>query len=71
MAFITTAGQSGQSVFARAVHGIAEGLVTYMERQSRQSQIQRLEAKSDAELAAMGLSRDRIVAHVFRDRFYF
>ncbi|OOY26556.1 hypothetical protein BMI90_17135 [Thioclava sp. L04-15] len=71
MAFTTTVGQPGQSVLTRAFHAIAGGLVTYMERQSRQDQIQRLEAKSDAELAAMGISRDRIVSHVFRDRFYF
>ena len=37
---------------------------------SRRDAIEALEAKSDAELAALGLRRDEIVYHVFRDRFY-
>ncbi len=32
--------------------------------------VQRLQAKSDEELAAMNLRREDIVAHVFRDLFY-
>ena len=40
----------------------------YLHRMSRIDQIRRLEAKSDAELAALGLSRQGIVLHVFRDR---
>ncbi len=54
----------------RFFRGIGNGMVTYMERQSRAGQIQRLQAKSDAELARMGLNRDQIVRHVFRDRFF-
>lgn len=50
--------------------GIGNRLVKYSERHSRADQIERLEAKSDAELAGMGLSRDRIVQHVFRDIIY-
>ncbi|MAQ36838.1 hypothetical protein BMI91_15025 [Thioclava sediminum] len=69
MAFVTTA-HGEQSIFARMGHAIAQGLVAYMERQSRQEQIRALDAKSDAELADMGLTRDGIVRHVFRDRFY-
>lgn len=34
---------------------------------SRRAEVDRLQAKSDAQLAEMGLSRDRIVHHVFRD----
>lgn len=70
MAFITTTVHRGQSVFSRFGQALVEGLTAYMERQSRQDQIRALEAKSDAELAKMGIARDRIVNHVFRDRFY-
>ena len=44
-----------------------QGVNAYVEARSRRHQIEALEAKSDAELARMGLTRDRIVAHVFRD----
>lgn len=47
-----------------------QGVNAYIESRSRQDQIEALEAKSDAELARMGLTRDRIVAHVFRDVFW-
>ncbi|KFE36395.1 hypothetical protein [Thioclava atlantica] len=49
---------------------LAAAFTRFMERQSRQEEIARLEAKTDAQLAAMGLTRDGIVRHVFRDRFY-
>lgn len=49
---------------------IGHGMNAYMERRSRMSQILALEAKTDAELAAMGIRRDRIVHHVFRDLYY-
>ncbi|KEP71595.1 hypothetical protein FGG78_06875 [Thioclava sp. BHET1] len=72
MAYITTAHaqRAEKSVFARLGAAVLDGLTTYMERQSRQSEIERLHAKSDAELAQMGITRDRIIHHVFRDRFY-
>ncbi len=54
----------------RILKAVAEAMTRYMERQSRADQIQRLQNKSDAELAQMGLRRADIVRHVFRDRFY-
>jgi hypothetical protein len=42
----------------------------YLEARARSAQIEALEAKSDGELARMGLTRDRIVAHVFRDTYW-
>ncbi len=58
------------TIRARA-HGFfnwfGEGLVKYMESRSRLDQVEMLESKSDAELAKMGLTRDRILQHVFRD----
>ena len=46
------------------------GMVTYMERRSRADQIARLNALSDKELSKMGLRREDIARHVFRDLFY-
>ena len=46
---------------------LGEGLNAYMDARSRQDKIAALEAKTDEELAQMGISRDRIVQHVFRD----
>ncbi|WP_407495282.1 hypothetical protein [Pseudooceanicola sp. MF1-13] len=49
---------------------VGRGLTTYMERRSRADQIAALNAKSDAELAKLGITRDGIPAYVFRDLFY-
>ncbi|GAA6189272.1 hypothetical protein [Litorivita sp. NS0012-18] len=49
---------------------LGRGMERYIERKSRAGQIQQLEAKSDAELAAMGLKREQIALHVFRDLYY-
>ena len=38
-----------------------------MDARARQDDIAALQAKSDEELARMGIARDRIVQHVFRD----
>ncbi|WP_347138058.1 hypothetical protein [Paracoccus sp. SSK6] len=46
---------------------LGQGMNAYAESRSRQKEIEALEAKSDEELARMGLTRDRIIAHVFRD----
>lgn len=37
---------------------------------ARIAQIERLQAKTDAELLEMGLKRDDIMRHVYRDLFY-
>jgi hypothetical protein len=55
-------------------HGIGSRFWAFVERfaeaRSRTAQVEVLMAKTDAELAAMGLTRDTIVLHVFRDRLY-
>ena len=51
--------------------GIGQGFNAYATARSRMHQIERLNAKSDAELARMGLTRDEIPRHVFRDLFHF
>lgn len=49
---------------------IGQGMNAYVESHSRRDRIEALEAKSDEELARMGLTRDRIVAYVFRDMIW-
>ncbi|MFV0361414.1 hypothetical protein [Tropicimonas sp.] len=49
---------------------LGKALIEAIERLSRADQVRRLDAKSDDELAEMGISRDKIVQHVFRDRLY-
>lgn len=61
----TTATTHGRidSVFA----AIGRGLHAYAERRTRRGEIERLNALSDAELAKLGITRDHIPQHVFRD----
>lgn len=49
---------------------IAKGMETYAHHLSRMDQVEALNAKTDAELAALGVSRDEIPRYVFRDLFY-
>lgn len=51
-----------------ALSVLGNGLESLAEARSRRDQIETLNALSDAQLQAMGLRRDQIVAHVFRDR---
>ncbi|MDX1780942.1 MAG: hypothetical protein R3256_06445 [Thalassovita sp.] len=51
--------------------GISVGFTAYMDRIARTRQIEYLNAKSDAELAKLGLKREDIPRYVFRDVFYF
>ncbi len=46
---------------------VAKGFEVYADRRSRRSQIEYLQALTDAELAEKGIDRDRIVHYVFRD----
>ncbi|TCM80526.1 DUF1127 domain-containing protein [Rhodovulum steppense] len=45
-------------------------LVRVMEHHPRTRQIERLNALSDEDLAARGLTRQDVVRHIFRDRYY-
>jgi hypothetical protein len=49
---------------------LGRAIVINREMDTRLRQVEKLRAKSDAELDAMGLTRDRIVHHVFRDIYY-
>ncbi len=46
---------------------MGQGFNAYLERRGRIEEIARLNAKSDADLAALGVQRDGIARHVFRD----
>ncbi|MGR3703629.1 MAG: hypothetical protein ACU0A4_16235 [Paracoccaceae bacterium] len=48
----------------------ARAFDAYVARRSRIDQIQALDAKSDAELAALGIKREQIVQYVFRDCYW-
>jgi uncharacterized protein YjiS (DUF1127 family) len=50
--------------------GLGQGMNAYILCKSRMADIVALNAKTDAELAALGITRDDIPRHVFRDMFY-
>lgn len=52
------------------LRGFGRFCVTVMDHNSRIHQINNLRAKSDDELAEMGLTRDEIVHHVMSDLYY-
>ena len=66
MAYVSTSqpGATARDLGAR----LMAWLESYAHRRSRRDRIEALLALPDAELAARGLTRDRIVAHVFSDR---
>lgn len=49
---------------------LAQAYTAYANSRSRIGEIRALEAKSDAELKAMGIKREQIAQYVFRDVFY-
>jgi len=59
--------------FRNPLRGVSDILATAMrvrrEHESRMAEIARLEASTDAELAEMGLTRETITRHVYRDLF--
>lgn len=56
--------------FARVFDAMILRIETHGNMASRRRMIETLEAKTDAELAKMGLRRENIVHHVFRDLYY-
>lgn len=58
------------AALVRLATAFGDALVRSAEASSRIHQIEALQAKSDAELAKMGLKRDEIVHYVFKDLFY-
>lgn len=62
--------ESLRNGWARFKSGFVKACERYARMQSRRDLIESLEAKSDDELARLGLSRENIALHVFRDKFY-
>ena len=56
--------------WARFKASYVQACERYGRVQCRRDLIEALEAKSDDDLARLGLSRDTIASHVFRDKFY-
>ncbi|WP_341365754.1 DUF1127 domain-containing protein [Yoonia sp. BS5-3] len=56
------------------IHTMMDKLGHFMDRliiaQNRTETVEKLQALSDAELAEIGLSRDDIFRHVYRDIYY-
>ena len=73
MAYVTADAkitEEKQGLFARFFTKLASDYEAYAYKKSRRAQIEALEAKSDEELAKLGLKRDDIAFHVFSDMFY-
>lgn len=49
---------------------VGQGMNAYIEARSRKQELDRLYNMSDVDLAKMGLKREDIPRHVFRDLFY-
>ncbi|MGB8622956.1 MAG: hypothetical protein WCD16_09065 [Paracoccaceae bacterium] len=47
--------------------GIGQGFNAYLESRERKQEFEELYAKSDRQLADMGLTREGLARHVFRD----
>ncbi|RYH01272.1 hypothetical protein EU805_14915 [Salipiger sp. IMCC34102] len=77
MAYQLTDLRSGDSVFTAFRHRLADlgqsiwrSIEAYGEVRGRTAQLEKMHAKSDAELAEMGLTRADIPMHVFRDLMF-
>ena len=73
MAYLTETAPSPNRIIAsakRILAALGRAVVTNAEAEARLGKINALQAKSDAELARLGIARDDIVHHVFRDIYY-
>lgn len=59
-----------RGILARLARGIIACFEAPNLHLSRRDQIDALQAKSDAELARIGVKRDQIAYHVYHDLFY-
>ncbi len=70
MAILSTNSTTIRNPLAAFAAAFVNWMETYADTKSRHAEIEALSAKTDAELAEMGLTRDRIPHHVFRDLYY-
>lgn len=66
--FLTARGTLAQ--LGKLFSAIGSGMIRITESSPRLRRVEALQAKSDEELAQMGLKRDQIVHHVFKDLYY-
>lgn len=69
-AFDTDMPRARSGFLSSFVQGVSRGFLSIAEANSRAREIDRLQALSDASLAARGLRREDIARHVFRDVFW-
>ncbi|MRU14457.1 hypothetical protein FDP25_03325 [Roseovarius sp. A21] len=67
---IHTTDRGLRTRFASFLTSLSRALEAHAHFASRRDQIEALEAKSDAELAEIGVKREQIVHYVYRDLFY-
>lgn len=67
----TTFAPSKPGLFSKLADHLRRETEAYIRANSRQAEINALKAKSDAELARMGLERSGIAHYVFSDRIWF
>jgi uncharacterized protein YjiS (DUF1127 family) len=73
MAYVTAdtkITEEKQGFIARFFTRLASDYEAYAYKKSRRAQIEALEAKSDEELAKLGVKREDIAFFVFSDMFY-
>ncbi len=70
MASTTETTTFAAAPFTNFVQGLVRFAERLGDRQGRRAQVEALYAKSDAELADIGLTRDQIARRVFGDLYY-
>ena len=77
MAYHHTETYHTPDIFRRVLSGarnvlssIGKGIITIADANTRVKHVEKLQAKSDAELAALGLRREDIVRYVFKDMLH-
>ena len=65
MAFYDSEPVAAPDLFHRILAGIGRAATVALEAQSHRAEMTSLLAKSDAQLAEMGLTRDRVPEYVF------
>jgi len=72
MAFVTDTNivAPTQNVFAKIAKALGRFIIDMAEANSRSQTIAILNSKTDRQLADMGIAREDIVRHVFRDKMY-
>lgn len=71
MAVLDYVTPSAPSILSRVGSAIWDWTIRFSEAHSRSAEVEHYNAMSDEELQGLGLSREDIVRHVFRDQMSF